>query len=88
MTMAKVTSQLPHDCRPFSCYDEWLVDGASAPQCGELPVISTTWGAEGLQVLNIFVYVIHQSCFCRSNSSVPCALVSGTSLDGRKTKVR
>ena len=26
--------------------------------------------------------------FCRSNSSVPYALVSGTSLDGRKTKVR
>ena len=86
--MAEVTVRLLNISRPFSCYDEWLVDGASAPQCGELPVISTTWGAEGLQVLNIFVYVIHQSCFCRSNSSVPCALVSGTSLDGRKTKVR
>ena len=36
--MAEVTARLPYVCRPFSCLDERTVDGASGPQCVELPV--------------------------------------------------
>ena len=36
--MAEVTARLPYVCRPFSCLDGRTVDGASGPQCSELPV--------------------------------------------------